>query len=199
MKTFDIIEIKLVLKESLASSLVFDWKPNWFLSRKLFLCGESSFGLSILRGSWHRSVHLLHLIHLFLFFYSCVLWRSTMLFLNLHPKWSKSRVHGLDCITFQVPLVIGELHLHLNEVCIKFWPPPFLSFCFIFYNLPASCSRPLWFPLLLGLSSSLQGTSSFHHVFCFWFCHGYEWKWFWGFLFSYPWWNKRSFQSMIPQ
>ena len=50
-----------MLRESLASSLIFDWKPNWFLSRKLFLCDKSSFGVSILRGLWCHSVYLFHL------------------------------------------------------------------------------------------------------------------------------------------
>ena len=58
-----------MLRESLASSLVFDWKPNWLLSRKLFLSGESFFGLSILHGSWCRSVHLLHLSIFYVFLF----------------------------------------------------------------------------------------------------------------------------------
>ena len=87
-----------MLRENLASSLVFDWKQNWFLSRKLFLCEESSFDLSILCGSWCRSVHLLHLLHLFFIFCSYVLWRPTMMILNLHLERFVPSIHGLDCI-----------------------------------------------------------------------------------------------------
>ena len=97
-----------MLRESLAFSLVFDWKPNWFLSWKLFLCGESSFGLSILRGSWHRFVHLLHLIHILCFFVLEFLQGQQWWFLNLHPERSKPSVYGLDCITWYQSLNPGS-------------------------------------------------------------------------------------------
>ena len=86
-----------MLRESLASSLVFDWKPNWFLSRKSFLCGESSFGISILHGLWHCFVHLIHIFHFSVLEF---LEGQQWWFLNLHPEWSEPSVHGLDCITW---------------------------------------------------------------------------------------------------
>ena len=89
----------MCLERALASSLDFDWKPNWFFIKEAIPLWRI---LLRLIDSMHIVVSLCSPFSCspsFLFFCSFGLRRSSMVFLNLHSEWSEPSVHGLDYIT----------------------------------------------------------------------------------------------------